>query len=188
MTFCRIVGGGQLKPLQSASHDPAHSDILPPDGLPVAPLNLRSQFAEYRRPWKLATLAAGIALLIAGSFYYRAPDWDIPISFIMAILAYLTAPWSMRVLVSRDWRRWPLMIFFTWFTVDGCYAIYWYFKDPVALSLMRSANFFASLSLYGICGVLWLYHGSLRGLCSECVEHLRTLRQRGSKNDARKTS
>ena len=50
---------------------------------------------ELVRPWKLATLAVGIALLILGSFYYGAPDWDIPISFIMAILAYLTAPWSL---------------------------------------------------------------------------------------------
>ena len=36
------------------------------------------------------TLAIGIALLIAGAFYYEAPDWDIPISLIMATLAYLT--------------------------------------------------------------------------------------------------
>jgi hypothetical protein len=70
----------------------------------------------------------GIALLILGSFYYGAPDWDIPISFIMAIFAYLTAPWSMRVLLEGKWRLWPVMLFFTWFTVDGCYAIYWHFK------------------------------------------------------------
>ena len=25
------------------------------------------------------------------------------------------------------------MLFATWFTVDGCYAIYWHFKDPAAL-------------------------------------------------------
>jgi hypothetical protein len=119
---------------------------------------------EWRRPWKLATLAIGIALLIAGAFWYEAPDWDIPISFIMAILTYLTAPWSLRVLVERRWRRLPLMLFFTWFTVDGCYWLYWRTKDPVALEMMRDANFFASLTLYGICGVLWLYRGSLREL------------------------
>ena len=117
--------------------------------------------SEYLRPWKLATLALGIALLIAGAFYYQAPDWDIPISFIMAILAYLTAPWSLRVLLERRWRLLPLALFYTWFTVDGCYALYWHFKDPAALAVMREANFPASLSLYGICGVLWLYRGSL---------------------------
>jgi len=125
---------------------------------------------EYRRPWKLLTLAIGIALLIAGSFYYTAPDWDIPISLIMATLAYLTAAWSMRALIERKWCYWPLMLFFTWFTVDCCYAIYWHFKNPVALELMRSANFPASLSLYGMCGIVWLYQGSLGQLYAEIKE------------------
>ena len=44
-------------------------------------------FSELLRPWKLATLAIGIALLIAGRFYFQAPDWDIPISLIMALVA-----------------------------------------------------------------------------------------------------
>ena len=68
---------------------------------------------ELIRPWKLATLAIGVALLIVGAFYYQAPDWDIGISLIMAALAYLTAPWSMRVMVERQWRRWPLMLLLT---------------------------------------------------------------------------
>jgi len=135
---------------------------------------------EYLRPWKLATLAVGITLLIVGSFYFDAPDWDIPISFIMAVLAYLTAPWSMRVLIERRWRRWPLMLLLTWFTVDGCYAIYWHFVNPIALALMRDANLFASLSLYGFCGVLWLYQGSLREFFSEVLNWAHLLRP-GSK-------
>lgn len=117
---------------------------------------------EYLRPWKLITLAIGIALLIAGSFYYQAPDWDIAISLIMATLAYLTAPWSVRVLMEHRWKLFPVMLLATWFSVDGCYWIYWHYKDPVALEMMREANFFASLALYGMCGVLWLYCGSLR--------------------------
>lgn len=128
---------------------------------------IKLYLAECARPWKLFTLAIGIALLILGSFYYEAPDWDIPISLIMATLTYLTAPWSLRILVERRWRHWPTMLFATWFTVDGSYWIYWHFKNQVALELMREANFFASLSLYGICGVLWLYRGSLRQLASE---------------------
>ena len=131
---------------------------------------------EYTRPWKLATLAVGIALLITGSFYYGAPDWDIPISLIMAAFAYLTAPWSLRVIVERKWRHWPAMLFATWFSVDGCYAIYWYFKNPAALEMMRDANFLASLTLYGMCGVIWMYQGSLRQLFSEIKNHLLLLR------------
>lgn len=123
--------------------------------------------AEYLRPWKLVTLALGIALLIVGALTNQAPDWDIPVSLIMASLAYLTAPWSLRVVVERRWRLWPTMLFATWFTVDGCYWLYWHFKNPVALELMREANFFASLALYGMCGVIWLYRGSLSELWSE---------------------
>ena len=123
--------------------------------------------SEYLRPWKLLTLSIGISLLIFGSDYTPAPDWDIPISLIMAAFTYLTAPWSLRVLLERRWRLWPLMLFFTWFSVDGCYAMYWYFTDLQALVLMRSANWPASLSLYGMCGVIWLYRGSLKELLAE---------------------
>jgi hypothetical protein len=135
-----------------------------------------SRLTEYFRPWKLVTLAVGISSLILGSFHYGAPDWDIPISFIMAIFAYLTAPWSMRALIERKWRLWPLMFLFTWFTVDGCYAIYWHFKNPVVLEPMRSVTFPASLSLYGMCGILWLYRGNLRQLVSEIRNHFHLLR------------
>ncbi len=119
------------------------------------------ELQEYRRPWKLFTLAVGIALLIAGSFVYEAPDWDIPISLIMAGFSYLTASWSMHVMVERRWRQWPLMLFFTWWTVDGCYALYWVLVDPVALEMMRSANAPASLSLYWMCGLVWYHRGTL---------------------------
>jgi len=136
---------------------------------------------EYFRPWKLFTLAIGITLLIFGSFYYQAPDWDIPISFIMAILAYLTAPWSLRVILEKQWRLWPAMLLTIWFTVDGCYAIYWSLKDPVALEMMRSANFPASLSLYGMCGILWLYRGSLGQLHSEVKNQFELLWSRKSR-------
>jgi len=133
---------------------------------------------EYGRPWKISALVIGIALLIAGSYVYQAPDWDIPISLIMALLAYFTAPWSLRALLERQWRRWPAALFATWFTVDGCYAIYWHFKNPVALEQMRDANFPASLALYGMCGVIWLYRGSLSDLRSELLAHLSAIRVR----------
>lgn len=130
-------------------------------------MNLSS---ELIRPWKLATLAIGIALLIVGSFYYQAPDWDVPISFIMAFFSYLTASWSLHVMVERRWKQWPLMIFYTWWTVDGCYALYWRFKNPVALEMMREANAPASLSLYWMCGLVWYYRGSLEEMRGDLVK------------------
>jgi hypothetical protein len=121
---------------------------------------------EYKRPWKLFTLAIGILLLIAGSFYLSAPDWDIPISIIMALFAYTTAPWCMRAILQREWKNFPFILFWTWLSVDGCYWLYWKIQNPTALALMREANFPASLSLYGICGLVWYYHGSLAELVS----------------------
>ena len=133
--------------------------------------NLEELVVEYKRPWKLFGLFIGLLLLIVGSFYYKAPDWDIPICFIMAFFAYLFAPWSLRVIVERKWKQFPLMLFLTWFTVDGCYSIYWYFTDPAALALMREVNFLASLTLYGMCGLVWYYQGTLK----EYLSDIRTL-------------
>jgi hypothetical protein len=124
---------------------------------------------ELLRPWKLSMLVIGIGLLVVGSFYYEAPDWDIPISLIMAGLSYLSASRSMHVMVERRWNQWPLMLAMTWFTVDGCYWLYWSWKNPVALELMRSANAPASLALYWMCGLVWFYRGSLK----ELVAHVR---------------
>jgi hypothetical protein len=128
---------------------------------------------EYLRPWKVSTLFVGVALLSIGSLYYEAPDWDIPISIVMASLTYITAPWSMRVLLERKWRYWPAMLFIVWFSVDGCYAIYWHFRNPEALRLMREANFPASLSLYGLCGIFWMYQGTLKQFISDVGKHVR---------------
>ena len=109
----------------------------------------------YGSRWNLGTLAMGVALLIGGSFYYLAPDWDIAISLIMAAFSYLFAAWSMQVMVYRVWRQWPLMLLATWWTVDGCYALYWSIQNPTALALMRDANWPASLCLYWACGLVW---------------------------------
>jgi hypothetical protein len=45
--------------------------------------------------------------------------------------------------------------------------------------MMREANFFASLSLYGICGVLWLYRGSLLDLAAHAGSLYAKLGARG---------
>jgi hypothetical protein len=118
---------------------------------------------EYLRPWKLATLAIGLALLLVGADYYHVPDWDYTISFIMAILTYLTAPWTVRVFMARRWRVMPLGLFFYYFAVDGCYWLYWNAVNPAALE-MREANFYASSCLYFLCGFIWLHDGPLKQL------------------------
>jgi len=96
------------------------------------------------RLYRYTTFAIGLSLLIAGRYYYQAPDWDVPISIIMASFAFLTAGWSMDALFLRQWQKLPLVLLATWWTVDGCYWLYWSIVDPAAL-VMRSANFGASL-------------------------------------------
>ena len=128
---------------------------------------------ELRRPWKLVTLAIGLGLLVVGSFVYEAPDWDIPVSILMALVAYVAAPWCMRVMVERRWRHWPAMLFLTWFGVDGCYAAYWSIVNPLALDLMREANAPASLALFWTTGLLWMYKGTLEELAQEAAALLR---------------
>jgi hypothetical protein len=127
---------------------------------------------EYLRPWKLVTFTIGLALLIVGAIYDQAIDWDIPISLIMAVSTYLTAPWSLRVVLERRWRQFPLMLLATWFSVDGCYWLYWREMKPAVLEIMRSANFPASLALYGLCGAIWLYRGSVRELLAKIRESM----------------
>ena len=119
---------------------------------------------EFIRPWKLFSLACGLALLIAGSFYYQAPDWDISICFIMGIATYLTAPYTLRVVLERRWKELPWAALATYVSVDGLYFLYWNAVNPMALEYMRGANALASLSLYLICGVVWLHKGSLKTL------------------------
>lgn len=124
---------------------------------------MRALLLDYLRPWKLTTLAIGLGLLLVGADYEGAPDWDYPISFIMALLTYLTAAWSVRAIRSRRWHWLPLAAFFYYFTVDGCYWLYWQAVKPEAL-VMREANFLASSCLYWLCGFIWLHDGPLRTL------------------------
>lgn len=127
---------------------------------------------EYLRAWKLVSLACGISLLVIGAGWSGLPDWDVPISFIMAGFAYFTASSSLRVLLERRSRQMPLALLWTWWSVDGSYALYWYFRDPIVLEELRMYNAPASLSLYGMCGVLWLYRGTLKQLFSTATQCL----------------
>lgn len=109
----------------------------------------------YFHPWNISTLVIGVGVLVAGSFWYDAPDWDISISILMAGFTYLTAPWVLRVLLLHKLHFLPIALLFAWWSVDGCYALYWYFVNPTALELMRDANWPASAVLFGLCGLIW---------------------------------
>ena len=123
---------------------------------------------EYLRTWKL--FAVALMLMLIGASFQLAPDWDIPISLLMCSLTYLTASWSIRVMLSRRVYLWPVAIFAAWFTVDGVYCLYWNRVNPTVLEAMRGPNWPTSLSLYCLCGVFWLYRGNLTDLAKEWLE------------------
>jgi hypothetical protein len=122
------------------------------------------EIREYLRPWKLTSFTVGLGLLLAGAWHYRLPDWDVGVSVVMAVLTYLTAPWSVRALWERRWRRLPLAIFYGWLSVDGAY---WAWHTLVGNQMLRADQWPTSLCLWLICGFLWLPRMSLgeaRGL------------------------
>lgn len=117
---------------------------------------------EYLRPWKLLTLQLGLWFLMLGAALSGLPDWDIWISLLMALPAYLTAAPSLRVVLEHRWRQAPQALFWAWFTVDGVYAMYWGLRDPTVLEALRHANAAASSALYLACGLVWYPRMSFR--------------------------
>lgn len=108
-------------------------------------------------PWKLVTLGTGICLLCFGAIFEALPDWDIGISFIMAMMTFLTAPWACEVIMGLRWKSLPLAAFFAWATIDGSY---WLYNELIGNTVyLRDANAMCSTALYFICGVLWMNHG-----------------------------
>ena len=103
---------------------------------------------ELANPWRLAVLAVGIGILIAGSQLTPSADWDYPICFIMGLWAYVFAPWTVRALVYLDWKRLPLAWLFAWAGIDGVYSLYWWCRGFDALQIFRGANAIYCLPLY----------------------------------------
>lgn len=120
-------------------------------------MNFLYPWAEYFRPAKLFTLAFGLAFLIAGALFSGLPDWDISVSLLMALCAYVTAAPAIRVFVERRWYQLDLALFWAWYSVDGVYITYWGFVDPAIVDQLRLANAFASSALYLTAGLVWYY-------------------------------
>ena len=108
---------------------------------------------ELVRPWRLAALAVGIGILIAGSHLTPSADWDYPICFIMGLWAYVFAPWTVRALVYLDWKRLPLAWLFAWAGIDGVYSLYWWLRGFDALQAFRGPNIVYSTPLYFLFGL-----------------------------------
>lgn len=137
----------------------------------------RAYLAELARPWKLLSFAIGMGWLLFGALTYGISDWDIGISLLMGGLTYLSAPWSVRTLLtavryrSRNWVLWIGIAFLVaWAVVDGIYVLY---HAVVGNEMFRIENFYASSALYFLAGAIWLYPGSVRELISNVRAVLR---------------
>ena len=119
------------------------------------------------RPWKLAMWSAGMAWLIWGALTMGFADWDIGVSLIMGSLTFVFAPWTILLLLScaRNWQnalpRLMLATVLTWAVVDGSYTLY---HLSAGNPLQREANFWASLCLYLLVGIVFSYPGSIHDL------------------------
>lgn len=126
----------------------------------------KSYLRELRRAWKLVTFAIGMGWLLYGATHYNIGDWDVGVSIVMGVLAYLLAPWSMYVILNaiRYRPKWWVMhvagaLATGVFVADTSYMAY---HLTVGNPIYREANFLASLSLYFLAGTIWLYRGSAR--------------------------
>lgn len=115
--------------------------------------------------------------LFYGALHYDIGDWDIGISIVMGGLTYLLAPWSVFVIGSalRYRPRWwwthvLLALAAAVLIVDISYVIY---HTAVGNPMYRVANFRASIALYFLAGMLWLYRGSLRDLARDICRAIR---------------
>jgi len=121
---------------------------------------------ELIRPWKLCTFAVGMAWLIYGALTYHFGDWDVGVSVLMGGLTYLCAPWTVRTIMvclrdrPRYWVLWFVAaLALAWVVIDGSYVAY---QTAMHHPMLRAENFHASAALYFLCGIAWLYRGSLR--------------------------
>lgn len=113
---------------------------------------MKIYFKDLFVPFKLFTLAIGIAILCFGAVYEQLEDWDFGVSFVMAILTFLTAPFVCQTIKRLDWRMLPLAAFMFWISVDGSY---WLYNSIAGHLMVREANFYASTPLYFMCGLFW---------------------------------
>jgi hypothetical protein len=134
------------------------------------------KMTEYLRPWKLATLAVGIAILLIVGHIEQLDDWTPGVSVIMALAAYLTAPWAVRVFIERRWGMMPFAFLTGWFSVEVLYAFFQFHRVPPAVfAALVNANRLPSTCLYLLCGFIWLYRGSFKDLVSEARAALASL-------------
>ncbi len=103
--------------------------------------------------WKNITFGTGLAWLFYGALFYDYPDWDIPVSLLMAGSTYLSADKFVLAIKQKSPSGALLWSAAAWWSIDGSYWLYWSLVDSSAA--LRQAQWPMSLCLYLLCGLLW---------------------------------
>jgi hypothetical protein len=102
---------------------------------------------------KNITFLIGLAWLIYGALFFSYPDWDIPLSLLMAFSTYFTADHFVQAIREKDPTRVLLHSPGAWWSIDGVYWAYWSMVDSSVM--IREAQWMMSTCLYLLCGIVW---------------------------------
>jgi hypothetical protein len=110
-------------------------------------------------PWKLATFAAGAALITLAAPYTGDHTWDYVDGFFMSVFCFTTAPWAVAALYLRLRRQVGCSEAYVattaWlFSASWSYDIYLVWRDGEYPSTWF-ANLFASSVIYLAAGLFW---------------------------------
>lgn len=126
---------------------------------------------EWVRPWKIFIFVIGMSWLFYGALNWNYPDWDIGVSIIMGLLAYMFAPWSVSTFMKaikyrhKAWILAIVLCLFSWlFVVDFSYFLWHTYAGN---TMIRYENFLVSSFLYLIAGFTWLYKGSFKEMVDD---------------------
>lgn len=103
--------------------------------------------------WKNFTFCIGLAWLIYGAIFFGYPDWDIPLSLLMAGSTYVSADRFVLSIKQKDPRGVLLHSITAWWATDGSYWMYWSLVD--ASVAIRAGQWAMSACLYLLCGLVW---------------------------------
>lgn len=103
--------------------------------------------------WKNFTFLIGLAWLLYGALFFDYPDWDIPVSLLMAGSTYLTADRFIQAIKEKRPLGALLWSIGAWWAIDGVYWVYWTLAD--ASVAIRAAQWPMSACLYLLCGLVW---------------------------------
>lgn len=104
--------------------------------------------------WKNSTFLVGLSWLLYGAIYFEYPDWDIPISILMACSTYLTADKLILSIKQKSYPKIALYSLGAWWSIDGSYCLYWSLVDSSVM--IREGQWMMSLCLYLLCGFVWV--------------------------------